>query len=184
MVAILVRVWHKFVIMVQHRRHKANTPLDAASLDALAIGYVGRYATTRKKLVDYLVRKMRERGVAGETSADPEAVADRMVDRGYVDDEAFALNKSANLMARGYGAMRVRSALGHAGINRELVDSVITDDPEAAIVSATAYARRKRLGPFATMTTDAALLRKHMATMLRAGHDFATVKAVLEPDRR
>lgn len=169
--------------MVQHRRHKTSTPLDAASLNALAIGYVGRYATTRKKLVDYLVRKLRERGVESDASIDVQAIADYMVDRGYINDEGFARSKTENLMARGYGARRVRSALGHAGISRDIVETVIIVDGDATLASATAYAKRRRLGPFAAGAIDSTVLRKHMAAMLRAGHDFATARAVLEPQQ-
>jgi regulatory protein len=169
--------------MVQHRRHKTRLPLDAAGLDALALGYVGRYATTRKKLVDYLVRKLRERGVADDTSVDPHAIADRMVARGYVNDEGYARSKSENLLTRGYGAMRVRSALGQAGIARDIADAVITDDIDTAVAAATAYARRRRLGRFAATPVDVAQMRKHMAAMLRAGHDFAISRSVLQPEQ-
>ena len=40
----------------------------------LAIHYVGRYATSRKKLSDYLLRKLRERGWESENAADVEGL--------------------------------------------------------------------------------------------------------------
>ena len=36
--------------------------IDAKGLDALALRYVSRYATTRYKLASYLHRKLREKG--------------------------------------------------------------------------------------------------------------------------
>ena len=46
--------------------HRPRPPVGAAKLDELALSYVGRFATSRGKLVDYLRRKLRERGWEGE----------------------------------------------------------------------------------------------------------------------
>ena len=59
--------------MSRQRPRKTAQPLDGQRLDALALHYVGRFATTRAKLVQYLHRKLRERGWGRMQSADPEA---------------------------------------------------------------------------------------------------------------
>ena len=41
-------------------------PLNEERLHELALFYVGRFATTRAKLIAYLSRKLRERGWEGE----------------------------------------------------------------------------------------------------------------------
>lgn len=65
-------------------------PLDEDALRELALRYVGRFATSRGKLLAYLARKLRERGWGGEAPADPEALVARFAELGYVDDSGFA----------------------------------------------------------------------------------------------
>lgn len=98
-------------------------PLDSAAIERLAIGYAGRYATSRAKLRDYLKRKLGERGWAdgdGATLSAAAAVIDTIVERfaelGYVDDRALAESRARTLAARGYGARRLGQALGALGI--------------------------------------------------------------------
>ena len=63
--------------MAVQQRRKARPPLDAAKLEELALGYVGRFATSRAKLRTYLQRKLRERGWDGEAEPPIEALADK-----------------------------------------------------------------------------------------------------------
>ena len=79
-------------------------------MDRLALRYVERFATTRGKLSDYLTRKIRERGWAGERPADPVAVAQRMADLGYVNDRLYAEAKAGAMTRRGLGAKTKPSA--------------------------------------------------------------------------
>lgn len=169
--------------MVQRRIRPSPAPLDPAALDALALVYVGKYATTRAKLIRYLTRKLRERGAADDTPIDAEAIADRMVERGYVDDAGFARNRASALLARGFGARRVNDSLRQAGIDREIVSSAVPGDDDTARAAAETYARRRCFGVHGPGAVDPAQARRQLAAMLRAGHDYAVAIAVLNPDR-
>ena len=68
------------------------------------------------------------------------------------------------------GARRVSQALRHAGIEDEDADAVAPAVEADAPASAIAFARRKRIGPFAREATDRPQQEKHLAAMLRAGH--------------
>ncbi len=152
------------------RTHRPLPPLDSADLERIALRYVERFATTRAKLADYLRRKLRERGWDGDTPADPDALADRMVARGYVDDAAYAAAKARSMARRGLGARRVAEALRHAGVD-DAAAPPPDDDPEAAAMdSALVFARRRRIGPFASAPADPDAQRRQFAAMLRAGH--------------
>ena len=50
--------------------------------------------------------------------------------------------------------------------------------------SALAFARRRRIGPFATVAADRAQREKQIAAMIRAGHSFTLARriALAEPD--
>lgn len=151
-------------------------PLDAATLNALALRYVGRYATSAAKLRRYLDRKLFERGWADAGSPTIEAVVARMEDLGYVNDRVFAEARARGLTRRSFGARRVTTDLGAAGIARDLAaDAAAIGD---AFAAALAFARRRRLGPFDPQPTDPARRRKAFAAMMRAGHGVVETRRI------
>jgi regulatory protein len=140
-------------------------------LERFALRYVERYATTRARLAAYLVRKIHERGWDGEGPDDAiAAIAERFAELGYVDDRGFAEARAAALTRRGLGARRVEQALRHAGIEEADRQEIGEDLRENETASALAFARRRRIGPFAAETADRALLQRQVAAMVRAGH--------------
>jgi regulatory protein len=146
--------------------------LNAPDLERFALRYVERYATTRGRLADYLRRKIRERGWAGEAPPDLIALAQRMADLGYVNDLLFAESRAGAMGRRGLGARRVGQALRHAGIEDSDLDAVAPTVEASAVSSAIAFARRKRIGPFAREAAERPEQEKQLAAMLRAGHAF------------
>lgn len=153
-------------------------PLNRAALDALALRYVERFATTRGKLAAYLARKIRERGWDGPP-ADPQAIAERMAGYGYVDDRAYAEAKARALTRRGYGARRVSQALHAAHVAPADAGQALEESADQAFESALAHARRRRFGPFANSPSDEATRARQLAAMLRAGHDFALARRIV-----
>lgn len=147
-------------------------PLDSGSLDRLALRYVERFATTRGKLAAYLTRKIRERGYDG-APPDPVAIAERFAELGYVNDRLYAESKAAAMARRGLGARRVGEALRHAGVQAEDAEAIASDIDARTGQSAIDFARRKRIGPFATEPADRERIAKQVAAMVRAGHSPA-----------
>lgn len=143
-------------------------PLDQPALERAALRYVERYATTRAKLAAFLTRKLRERGADGPV--DVAALADRMAALRYVDDRAFAEARAASMTRRGLGARRVRDALRHAGVGTDDADAVADTLDDGAEAAALAFARRKRIGPFAVEPAERDRREKQVAAMVRAGH--------------
>lgn len=162
------------------RRERPIPPLDDAALERLALRYVERFATTRGKLADYLARKVRERGWAGERPADPAGLAEKMAALGYVDDRAYAEMKAASLTRRGLGMRRVAGALRAARIGEEdageATEAVAGEARRAAII----FARRRRLGPWGPPAADRAVREKQVAAMLRAGHSMGWARTIVD----
>ena len=158
-------------------------PLDDSSLRELALRYVGKYATTRAKLRAYLARKLRERGWKGEGDPDPEALAERFAELGYIDDAAYALAQSRDFAARGYGKRRLAQKLRLAGIEESDGEAAEEHADDQAVAAALRFAERRRLGPFAVAAADRAAREKWIAAMIRAGHGFALARAIatMEP---
>ena len=159
-------------------RGRPRPPLDEAKLSELAVNYVGRFATSRAKLVTYLKRKLTERGWAGARPADPGAVAERLAGLGYIDDAAYAAAKARALGSRGYGARRVASALYAAGIADEDRGEAMKAADAGKVAAALRFAQRKRIGPYGLTAVDPVVREKSIATMIRAGHGFALSRAI------
>ena len=184
-------MWHNQGVTETTRRSRAPReprkpppPFDAAGLERLALHYVGKYATSRGRLVDYLRRKLRERGWEGEGEPDLAGLADRFAELGYVDDAAFAEGRARSLGGRGYGKGRVRQALHAAGIGEEDAAGAHEIADDGAWAAALRHAERKRIGPWARDAHDGdplkarAAVQKGMASLIRAGHDFAAARAI------
>jgi regulatory protein len=162
----------------QRRERRPKKPLTPESLNWFALRYVERYATTREKLRQYLKGKVYERGWAGEGEAPVDTIVERFAELRYVDDRSYGESKAKSLERRGYGVRRVDQALMAAGIEPEMRGEIRdeVDEKEAAI----AYARRKHIGPFAAELPSPELRQKQFAAMVRAGHSFELVKAILD----
>lgn len=178
---------------VEKKRKKAR-PLDETALRDLALSYVARFATTGAKLEGYLLRKLRERGVAQDSDGrvqtpDVAGLVERLIELGYVDDEAYARSRTRDLTARGYGARRVSQALWAAGVDETTREE--TAPSEATLRrAAMLLAKKRRFGPFGLTPQDeepAETVRKRrekqVAAMLRAGHKYEHVAFILDaPD--
>lgn len=168
-------VWHKHGVTAPAR---PRPPLDDRQLEELALRYVGRFATSRKRLADYLRRKLKERGWTGAGEPPVDAVVERLGKLGYVDDAAYALARSRSLGARGYGPRRLSGALLAAGIGDEDRQAAMESSAEARGEAILRFARRRRIGPFADAPADRALREKWIAALVRAGHDFTLARKV------
>jgi len=164
--------------MARLRQPRTPVPLDSKRLEELALRYVGRYATSKAKLVAYLSRKLRERGWNETREPDLEAIAERFSELGYVDDAAFALAKSRSLTGRGYGRRRLDDKLRAAGIGDEDAAEARDHAEREAVDAALRFAQRRRIGPFAHDDSDPRGREKAIAAMVRAGHSFAIASAV------
>ncbi len=176
------------------RKARKRRPLDEIALRDLALSYAARYATTGAKLEGYLARKIRERGVAENEDGravelDVTGIVTRLIELGYVDDDAYSRARSRDLTARGYGKRRVEQALWAAGVDEEVRGAHApgeADSRRAAIL----LARKRgfgvfgnRIDPDAAADIQRAAKEKQIAAMLRAGHDFEHARFILGANR-
>ncbi len=164
--------------MTDRRSKGPRPPLTRATLERLALHYVERYATTRAKLATYLQRKIRERGWDGDRP-DIDALVERMAERRYIDDRAFAIARAQSLTRRGYGRGRVALALRAAGVDDADTAAARAETDPQALDAALRFAERRRLGPFARAPADRPARDKALAAMLRAGHPLELARLLL-----
>ncbi len=147
------------------------------------MAYVGRYATSRARLAIYLNRKLYERGwTENEQAPDIEALVADFDRLGFVDDVAFAAARARTLTARGMGLRRVSQELSLKGISEADGADARDHAQDNRWQSADRFARRKRIGPYASEMAPPEIQQKQLQAFLRAGHDFAVAKAFVRAE--
>ena len=152
-----------------------------------AAHYLGRYASTEKKLTQVLIKFIKKKWP--EVSIDD--VSDEIQEtvkwcreHGFVNNAGYALMKVKSGRAKGYSAKQIKQKLTLAGISsREVLAAFInveeTSDTEfqAAII----MARKKRLGPYArSPIIDHEQRIRQMARLARAGYSYEICKNVFD----
>ncbi len=170
-------------------------------LNAVA-NYVARYAAPRATVLRVMRAKIRRavgRGavVAADIDAQLAAVIEKHVALGTIDDAGWALHKARGLTRRGVPGSVVRQRLRERGIGdaapamaavaEEIAGPEVEgeEQPATDLVAGCAWARRKRVGPFAReeAADPRAAQQKALGAMARSGYSFDVAKRVLAMDR-
>ena len=149
----------------------------ARAVDALA-----RRAYARAELGRHLVRK----GFTEEVVA---AALDRLAERGYLDDLAYARGfVHSRMTGRAYGPRRVRTELARRGVASALVEQVLAErevdvsDDSAGVLGAA----RRRLNALRGLAPDVAQ-RRLVGWLVRRGfgmgESIRTAKSLLAGER-
>jgi len=173
---------------------KLPKPVSAASLEASALFYLERFATSAANLRRVLQRRVRRSAELHGTDPEVgalliEALIQRFLGTGLLDDRAYAEAKSASLHRRGTSSRAIAAKLAGKGIGRDLVQSVLAeaDDesglaarPGGDLAAAAALARRRRLGPYREEAAREAHRLKDLGTLARAGFARTVAERVLQ----
>jgi regulatory protein len=169
--------------------------LDEAALRALGLDYATRYGGTTAAMARILDRRIQrwERAMLAAEAPDPEAIgaeavalretARRVVASlaavGAVDDAAFAESRARRLRRSGRSRQAVLAHLGAKGVGASLAGAAVPEDEAAEFAAALAFARRRRVGPFARDGEPEDRARAFMA-FGRAGFSGTTARRALE----
>ena len=139
--------------------------LDEAGLRALGLDYATRYGGTTAAMARILDRRIQrwERAMLTDEAADPEAIAAQaaalkaaaarvvasLASVGAVDDAAFAESRARRLRRSGRSRRVVLAHLGAKGVGASLAGATVPEDEAVEFAAALAFARRRRVGPFA-----------------------------------
>lgn len=160
-------------------------------LENVAQFYLQRFAATAAMLRRVLLRRVERSARAhgtdrGEGAALVDAVVDRCVRAGLVDDRAFAAARAARLHRQGKPARAIAAHLRGKGVGRDLIEATLSelgedegseDGPDWA--AAIHFARRRRLGPYRTAPATAETHAKDLAAFARAGFSYAIARRIL-----
>ena len=176
----------------------ARYPSSAANLKQVLARFVTRKVLRRQKFADYKAAQPSESEWQRVVAAAIDALIQRYVELGYVNDADYAKNRIRVLRERGTSQQRIIATLYAKGVDRTLIsEALATSHAEAAthigthdtthhqhvteLAAARRYAARRRLGCYASTTSRAKpdWEKKHLASMLRAGFPYRVAKQAL-----
>lgn len=171
---------------------RAPRRIAAADLKGLALDYLDRFAATRQRLRQVMLRKIRKS--ARLHGDDPEPIIAALDEailwlegRGFLSDKAYAESKARALVARGTSRAHILANLASKGVAgdtaRAALDSVALEYEEPELEAAQRYARRRRLGPYRLdAETRAARRDKDLAALARAGFAGRIARQVIDSE--
>ncbi len=178
-----------------------SAPLDETALREAALAYVARYGGTGAAVARALDRRIR-RWAEGRLSADEpdrdaiaaevarlRAAADQVVaslaEIGAVSDRAFADSRARRLRRSGRSRRAVLAHLAARGVDAGQAAASAPEDEAAELAAALAFARRRRVGPFAATAEEmpAEAMARVLAAFGRAGFTGVIARRALACER-
>lgn len=173
-------------------KQKTARPITASYLQNAATFYLERYASSAEGLRRVLRRRVRkaemhEAPIMDNVEQAIEAVVQKFVAAGFLDDKAFAQTKARSLHRRGSSGRLTRQRLQAAGVDSGTVDDAMaalddelgTDPSTRELQAAAAFARRRRLGPWRAKNRDEHRTRD-LASLARAGFAYELARKVVD----
>ena len=175
-----------------------------ASLHEAALAYLARGAASADSVTRSLERRVtswarraarvgREAEVVGSQAKTARELIPEIVERlrevGLVNDTAFAEARAKRMSNAGRSRRAINAHLAQKGVDAATVREAVPHDAGAELAAAIAFARKRRIGPFARDAApddrDAkrAVERKALGAMARAGFDFNVCERVMRMDR-
>ena len=180
-------------------------PPTAESLTRAAERYMGRFAASEASLRRVLQTNIRRVAMANAVFASDqnlqdqltlaiEAIIRRYVASGILDDVAYADMKRSSLRragrsrtaivqrlyAKGVPSPVISQTMEQEHIEQERDETTLDETAAPEYKAALIFAKRKKLGRFATRPPDALQRNKHIAAMARAGFGFQMIKKILD----
>lgn len=170
------------------RKRKLPRKVSPRSLENVALYYLKRYASTVASLRRVLNRRVDRSvrvhgGDRDEARGWVDALLERLVQGGYLNDASYARTKAHSLRAGGRSTRMIAQKLQLKGVARDVVNASVAgaarevDEEEAARI----WARKKRLGPFRKDPSSRKDHRqKDLASLARAGFAFTIAKKIVD----
>ena len=162
-------------------RPRAQRPLTPLRLERYAAWYLERYPAPSPHLRKMLHRRMDRAEDCQVDGSHVEAIIARLVQAGFVNDVQYAADKARSLHRRGNAPRAIRAKLASKGLYGDVVDQAIRDLGEhAELDSAQTYARKRRLGAWASDSPSRERYQKDLAKLARRGFSYDVARRALE----
>ena len=181
--------WHDDEQPGRRRRRRPPPRLSEANLEAAAARYLRRFWAPTASLRRILNKRVHAAVQApgphpGAGAAMVEALLQRLTDAGVLDDANYATERARQLHERGIPSRRIHQRLREKGLASEHIDEALAtltaDEPDADLLAAHAYARRRRLGPHRLPEARKERRKRDLAAMARAGFSYDLTLQVID----
>jgi regulatory protein len=165
---------------------KEPEPLTRQKLEQAALAYLNRFDVTAAKLRYYLGTRARKAGATDEAATWISELVERYLGSGVLDDTRLAKNLTSQLGARGKSTRAISQKLAARGVPSEIATELLAarkqDEPDAELLAAKAYARKRRLGPHRDPEKRAEYRQKDLASLARQGFSFDIARRALSTE--
>jgi regulatory protein len=167
-------------------RYDAAAP---AALERAAIDYLQRYASSaaglRRVLLRRVERSARRDGADRKQGAVAvEAIIEKLLQRGLLNDRTYGEAKARSLQARGTSRRATEAYLTAKGLAREDIAQALAARAEGPVnpelSAALVYCRKRRIGPYRNPEERVAAQRRDMAALARRGFAYGVVHRIME----
>lgn len=178
------------------RGSASKGPPTQNALHEAALAYLAQRSASVAQLRKVLARRItawakrapEEEAIAGaeRARAAAEAVIERLIVSGLLNDEAYAERRAEALTRAGKSRRAVMFELSRKGVAEATARAAIQEDAETELTAAVALMRKKRLGPYARASEelpDEKTKRRWLGAFARGGFSFATAQRALRMDR-
>lgn len=177
-------------------RRPGPKPATPERLERVALFHLERFASSAENLRRVLMRRVRKSVQIHGTdpaagAAAIEALIERFLKAGLLDDKLYAEARAARLHRRGASARKIAASLAEKGIDRNLIGTTLDEDdsdqgasarPGGDLAAAAALARRRRLGPYRLPENRAEFRQKDLGSFARAGFGRSVAERVLNAE--
>jgi regulatory protein len=168
------------------RARKAPKKITESYLHNSGLHYLQRFSTGTENFRRVMMRKVDRscRHHKDQSREDcavmVEALIEKFARAGLLNDADYTRAAVATLRRRGESARAIEARLRAKGLPREEIRKNLEtdDDADAEFMAALRFARRRRLGPFATGKPKEH--EKQMAAFARAGHEYEVAAKILK----
>ncbi len=178
-------------LFVKEKKRRPTPPLTASWLQAEAVQYLQRWPASEVRVRRLLWKRIKRAqsfhgGTQEEAAPLVEEVMESLRRNRFVDDARYARLWIDSLRRRGTSQRMIFKKLMEKGVAQHEISAALEahvpeegGDPEE--VSAVAYAKRRRLGPYRVPLDESwERKQKDLASMARAGFSYGIAQSVLE----
>ncbi len=173
-------------------RKKGRTPrkITSNSLESAALSYLQRYATSAENLRAVLMRRVQRSASAHDDDPSTGAVlVDALIERylqsGLLDDAAYALGWASSLHRRGTSRRGIAARLLAKGVSSDDIENALEQlgaiYEDLDLDAACNYARRRRLGPW-RIRDRLERRERDLAALARQGYGYALARQVIDAE--
>ena len=176
--------------MSGNRKSRLPRKTTLKSIENAALSYLQRYATSAENLRAVLTRKIyRAAHAHDEDPAEGIVLVDALIDRylqaGLLNDAIYAEGRVAALHRRGVSRRGIQSRLSAKGVAVDVIEKALdllsADIGNSEFVAACNYARRRRLGPWRIKDRPERRDRD-LAALARQGYGYELAHRVIDAE--